>query len=89
VTWTPHRGHILEILKNHDILLKRDISHVDYKSMRDMKELLTGAGFRIERAYYAESHLPGLRVVERALQTVIPLLRRRIAVLGRKPAEGS
>jgi len=84
-TWTPHRGHILELLKNRNILLKRDVSHVDYKSMNRMKSLLTGAGFDIERAYYAESHLPGLNVVERLLQPVVPLLRRRIAVLGRKP----
>lgn len=86
-TWTPHRGHILEVLKNRNIILKRDISHVDYKSMHAMKSLLTDAGFDIERAYYAESHLPGLRALERGLQRVVPLLRRRIAVLGRKPKE--
>jgi len=84
-TWTPHRGHILEILKNHDILLKRDVTHVDYKSMGDMKRLLSEAGFTIERAYYAESHVPGLSVVERALSPLVSLLKRRIAVLGRKP----
>lgn len=84
-TWTPHRGHILEVLKNRDIVLKRDISHVDYKSMADMKKLLTDAGFEIERAYYAESHVPGLRTLERAFQSFVPLLRRRVAVLGRKP----
>jgi cyclopropane fatty-acyl-phospholipid synthase-like methyltransferase len=85
VTWTPHRGHVLEALKNRDIVLERDITHVHYKSMDDMKRLLSEAGFRIERAYYAESHVPGLRTVERALQRVLPFLRRRIAVLGRKP----
>ena len=88
-TWTPHRGHILEVLKNREILLKRDVSHVDYKSMATMKSLLSGAGFRIEKAYYAESHVPGLRVAERVLQSVVPLLRRRIAVLGRKPEAGT
>jgi cyclopropane fatty-acyl-phospholipid synthase-like methyltransferase len=85
--WTPHRGHFLEILKNNDILLERDESHVDYKSLARMTRMLREAGFEIERAYYAESHLPGLRVVERALQGVVPLLRRRVAVLGRKPDE--
>lgn len=84
-TWTPHRGHILEVLKNRDIILKRDVTHVDYKSMDAMKTLLVDAGFDIERAYYAESHLPVLRVVERLLQPIVPLLRRRIAVLGQKP----
>jgi SAM-dependent methyltransferase len=83
-TWTPHRGHLLEVLKNRDIVLRRDVSHVDYKSMADMKRLLSDAGFAIERAYYAESHLPGLRAVERVLQPLVPLLRRRIAVLARK-----
>jgi len=87
--WTPHRGHILEHLKNNDILLKRDVSHVDYKSMTRLRALLEGVGFEIERAYYAESHLPGLRQVERALQGFVPLLRRRIAILGRKPGGGS
>lgn len=83
--WTPHRGHFLEVLKNRDILLKRDVSHVDYKSMARMKALLADAGFEIERAYHAESHLPGLRVLERMGQRWVPLLRRRVAVLGRKP----
>ena len=82
--WTPHRGHILEVLKNRDILIKRDISHVDYKSLPRMKRMMETAGFGIERAYYAESHLPGLNVVERLLQGAIPLLRRRVAVLGQK-----
>ncbi|MEQ9569233.1 MAG: methyltransferase domain-containing protein [Longimicrobiales bacterium] len=83
--WTPHRGHILEVLKNNRILLKPDPSHVDYKSMERLRALLGNAGFEIERAYYAPSHLPGLRTLERAVQRVVPFLRRRIAVLGRKP----
>ena len=88
VVWTPCRSHILEVLKNNDILLKRAISHVDYKSMPRMKEILLGAGFGIERAYFAESHLPGLQVLERLGQRWVPLLRRRVAVLGRKPGQG-
>ena len=83
--WTPCRSHVLEVLKNRDIILKRDVSHVDYKSMPRMKEILAGAGFEIERAYFAESHLPGLRVLERLAQRWMPLLRRRIAVVGLKP----
>ena len=84
-TWTPHRGHALEVLKNRNLVLRRDVTHVDYKSMTAIQRLLSDAGFTIERAYYAESHVPGLRVVERILGPVVPLLRRRIAVLGRKP----
>ena len=85
--WTPCRTHILEVLKNNDIVLKRDISHVDYKSMPRMKGILASAGFEIARAHFAESHLPGLNVAERLLQRWVPLLRRRIAVLAAKPGE--
>lgn len=83
--WTPCRTHILEVLKNNNVVLKRNVSHVDYKSMPRMKQLLGDAGFEIERAYFAESHVPGLVVAERLLQRWVPLLRRRIAVLAVKP----
>ena len=83
--WTPHRGHMIEILKSRNIVFRRDVTHVDYKSMARMKELLAGAGFEVERAYYAESHVPVLRSIERLLQRAVPVLRRRVAVLGRKP----
>lgn len=85
--WTPSRSHILEILKNRNILLKRDVSHVDYKSMRRLREMLEGAGFAVTEAYYAESHLPGLRVLERLGQRWLPPLRRRIAVLASRPED--
>ena len=83
--WTPHRGHLLEMLKARNILLRRDVSHVDYKSMDRLKTMVTGGGFVVEKAYYAESHVGGLRSIERALQGWVPMLRRRIALLARKP----
>ena len=83
--WTPCRTHILEVLKNNNVVLKRDPTHVDYKPMPRMKQLLDDAGFEIEQAYFAESHVPGLNVAERLLQRRVPLLRRRIAVLAVKP----
>ena len=83
--WTPHRGHFLEILKARNILIQRDVSHVDYKSMDRLKASVDGEGFLLEKAYYAESHVRGLRSLERALLGSVPILRRRIALLARKP----
>lgn len=83
--WTPHQGHFLEMLKARNILLKRDVSHVDYKSMERLETLVESEGFDLERAYYAESHIGGLRRIERAFQGWVPFLRRRIALLARKP----
>jgi ubiquinone/menaquinone biosynthesis C-methylase UbiE len=82
--WTPHRGHVLEVLKNNHVLLKPDPTHVDYKSMERLQALLERAGFVLEKAYYAESHLPVLAPIERAFMSWVPLLRRRIAMLARK-----
>ena len=83
--WIPCRAHFLEVLKNNDIVLKRHVSHVDYKSMSRMKNILTAAGFEIGREYFAESHLPVLNVIERLGLRWIPQLRRRIALLATKP----
>ncbi len=85
--WTPCRTHVLEVLKNNDVILKRDVSHVDYKSLPELTKILDGAGFEIRRSHYAESHLPGLCTLERMAQRWVPLLRRRIAVVGRKRRE--
>jgi ubiquinone/menaquinone biosynthesis C-methylase UbiE len=84
IIWTPHRGHILEILKNHNIILKKDLSHVDYKSMNYLKEKLEENNFSLKKKYYVESHLTGLKYFEKALSRFIPLLRRRIAILAEK-----
>lgn len=84
VIWTPHRGHLFEVLKNNNIILKKDPSHVDYKSMAVMTAALERRGFRIVKKYYAESHLPVVNVIERLLLPVLSLARRRIAILAEK-----
>ena len=43
-------ANVLEVLKNHDLILRRDPTHVDYKPMAEMKRLLSAAGFTIERS---------------------------------------
>lgn len=84
VIWTPSRGHIFEILKNNNIILKKDISHVHYKSMAYLVKSLTERNFTVKKAYYVESHVPFLKIMERLFMKYIPILRRRIAILAEK-----
>lgn len=84
VIWTPHRGHVLEILKNNNIILKKEPSHVDYKSMEYFSEILKSKGFSILKKYYAESHIPIFNAFERLFSPILPIMRRRIAVLAEK-----
>lgn len=82
--WAPHRGHFLEILKNHNIILKKDKSHVHYKSMNYFLDALERRNFLIKKAYYSESRWPILSKVERSLLKVVPLFRRHILILAEK-----
>lgn len=84
VVWTPHRGHFIEILKNNDIILERDISHVDYKSMKVLISALEDNGFTIKKSYYAESHIPILSYIEKLMIPFFSIFRRRIAILAIK-----
>lgn len=84
VIWCPSSTHFLEILKRHNIILKSDISHVDYKSMEYFLHELPKRGFSIKKNYYAESHLPYISAIEKRLIPYVPYFRRRIAVLAQK-----
>ena len=83
--WTPSRSHIIEILKNRNILLKKDETHVDYKSKKELIEMLESAGFIIKKHYYAESHIPVFSFLEKIFMRILPIFRRRIAILAYKP----
>jgi 2-polyprenyl-3-methyl-5-hydroxy-6-metoxy-1,4-benzoquinol methylase len=84
VIWTPHRGHFIERMKINNLILKKDESHVDYKSMPRMVGELRKRGFGILKSNYAESHIPVLRYIEKLFLPILPLLRRRIAILAQK-----
>ena len=84
VVWTPSPTHLLERLRRLGILAP-DPTHVDYKTLGQLRTDLTRFGFRIVEARHVPSHHPGLRTVERIGQRWIPSLRRRVAVAAEKP----
>jgi SAM-dependent methyltransferase len=79
VIWTPNPGHFLEALRRWG-LLRPDLTHIDYKTLRRVIDELDATGFQIELARHAESHLPGLSQLERLTQSWLPFMRRRVAV---------
>lgn len=87
IVWTPHRGHILEILKNNNIILKKEKGHVDYKSMDYLIQSLLKRKFLIKKSYYAESHVPLFCTIERLFLKLLPIMRRRIAILAEKSTD--
>jgi len=84
IVYTPNPVHIIEQFKRRDIIIRRDIAHVDYKTMGRLKSSLIDTGFEIEKAVYLESHLPGVQIIEKLFMKFIPLLRRRNGILAVK-----
>jgi len=84
IIYTPNPFHIFELLKRYNIILKKDTSHVDYKTMDELKKSLSGNGFLVKKAYYIESHVPIINEIERMFINIIPIFRRRNAVLAIK-----
>jgi len=84
VIYTPNPSHLFEIMKKHNIILKKVVSHVDYKTMKRLKSSLTDNRFTVKKAFYCESHVPILDLIERLTLKFFPLFRRRNAVLAIK-----
>ena len=76
MVWIPCRSHILEfeVLRNRNIILKRDPGHVDYKSKLRMEDILATAGFQIEQSPTTPSRIcRSFRIIEEALLRWLPL----------------
>lgn len=82
--YTPNDHHVFELLRRNNIILKREESHVGFRSMEAIVETLDNNGFTVIDNYYKESHVPFFNVLERVLMK-IPFLReyfrRRICII--------
>ncbi len=85
VVYTPEATHIFERLRARGILLEQEPSHIGIRSAQELAFAARQAGLRVERIRYLPSHLPIWNLLERALSPWVPLLRRRIGLVVRKP----
>ena len=86
IIYTPEASHLFERLRDRGILLAQEPSHIGIRSADELAQFARRAGFELERATYLPSHLPGWNLLERAFSRWVPLLRRRIGLVVRKPA---
>jgi SAM-dependent methyltransferase len=84
VLYTPEQSHIFERLRERG-MLRPDESHIGIRSAGELAAASAGAGFLVERIEYLPSHLPGWNLLERSLARWVPLLRRRVGLVSRKP----
>jgi SAM-dependent methyltransferase len=83
--YTPNARHPIERLKERDLLLARNETHIGLRDAETLASALAGAGYTVDRSDWRASFFPGLRSVEQLGGGRIEALRYRIALRGRTP----
>lgn len=84
VVYTPENSHIFERLRDAGVM-KQDPSHIGVRTANELAAEVRAAGFDVAAIRWLPSHLPGLDALERVFARWVPLLRRRIGIVARKP----
>ena len=82
--YTPNPRHVIERLKERDVLLARNPTHVGLRDAATLRRMLGETGFEVDRSEWRPSFVRGLRLVERAGGGRIESLRYRLCVRGRR-----
>ena len=82
--YTPNRRHPIELLKERDIVLARNPTHIGLRTERELARALEDAGFAVERSEWRPSFFPMLRAVERVGGARVQALRYRLCLRGGK-----
>ena len=83
--YTPNGDHVIERLKERDLVLARNETHVALRDAPVLARALADAGFRVEANDWRPSFFPALRTLERVGGKRTALLRYRLCLRGRKP----
>jgi SAM-dependent methyltransferase len=84
--YTPNPRHLIERLKEREILLGQNVTHIGLRPADAIVGALEQAGFTVERNEWRPSFFRGLREVERLAGRRLELFRYRLCLRGRAPA---
>ena len=84
--WTPNPRHLIERLKEHEILLAQNKTHIGLRTSNQLVLALAEAGYEVDRNEWRPSFFRGLRSVERLAGPRLDLFRYRLCVRGRAVA---
>ena len=82
--YTPNPRHVIERLKERDVLLARNPTHIGLRDAATLERMLGETGFEVDRSEWRPSFVRGLRLVERAGGGRIESLRYRLCIRGRR-----
>ncbi len=84
VIYTPENAHLFERLRDAGVMAQ-DPSHIGIRTAAQLAAAVRNAGLQVITVRWLPSHLPGWNLLERAFARWMPLLRRRIGIVARKP----
>jgi SAM-dependent methyltransferase len=87
--YTPNPKHVIERLKERELLLAQNPTHIGLRTAPQLAAAFREAGLEGDRDGWSPSHFPVLRTVERSLGRGTDFLRYRLCLRARKPQEGS
>jgi SAM-dependent methyltransferase len=84
--YAPNPRHLIERLKEREILLAQNPTHIGLRDADETASLLERAGFELVRNEWRPSFFRGLRTVERFAGPRLELFRYRLCILAQSPA---
>jgi SAM-dependent methyltransferase len=84
--YTPNPRHLIERLKEHEIVLGRNETHIGLRDAATLAQMLRAEGFTVDRNEWRPSFFRGFRSIERLGGPRLQLLRYRLCMRGRTPA---
>ena len=81
--YTPNPRHPIELLKERDLVLARNPTHIGLRTERELARAFAAAGFTVERSEWRPSFFPVLRTVERLGSPRLEALRYRLCLRAR------
>lgn len=79
--YAPNPRHLIERLKERELLLAQNPTHIGLRDADHMRRVLEQGGFRLLRSEWRPSFFRGLRAVERVAGPRLELFRYRLCVL--------
>lgn len=79
--YAPNPRHLIERLKERELLLAQNPTHIGLRDADHMRRVLELGGFRVLRSEWRPSFFRGLRAVERVAGPRLELFRYRLCVL--------
>ena len=86
--YTPNPRHLIERLKERNLLLAQNPTHIGLRDAKQLKQTLVASGYAIDRDGWVTSFFPLLRSIEHAAAPRFELFRYRLCIRARTVGQG-